>query len=111
MYVTGILLIGWGSLVLSELVSKKDFDVNFWRAMVPFAVEVVIGLGLLLRRRWAWILGVTTSAVFIAEGVRRLLFVHFEYEWAVVLIGYFIPALVLLVALLPGRARRAFLGE
>jgi hypothetical protein len=35
---------------------------------------------------WAWILGVVTSVVFVAEGVRRLLFVYFEYEWTVALI-------------------------
>ena len=79
--------------------------------MIPVALEVVTGAGLLFRRRWAWILGVTTAVVFVAEGLRRLLFVHFEYEWTVALIDYFAPAIVILVALLPGRARRAFLDE
>jgi hypothetical protein len=55
--------------------------------MIPVALELVTGAGLLLRRRWAWILGVTTAVVFVAEGLRRLVFVHFEYEWAVALIS------------------------
>ena len=110
-YLVAILLLGWNTLVLSTLVSEKDFDYSFWRVMVPVALQIAIGCGLLFRRRWAWILGVTTAAVFVAEGLRRLLFVHLEYEWAVALTDYFAPALVILVALLPDRARRAFLAE
>jgi uncharacterized membrane protein len=74
------------------------------------ALELAIGIGLLFRKRWAWILGITTAVVFIAEGLRRLLFVHFEYEWALALIDYLALAIVILVCLLPGRARRAFLA-
>jgi hypothetical protein len=110
-YLAAILLISWSTLVLWELISLRRFDFTFWRAVVPFAVELVIGFGLLFRRRWAWIVGVSTAVVFIAEGFRRLLFVHFEYEWAVALIDYLVPAIVILVCLLPGRARSAFLGE
>ena len=106
-----ILLLGWNTLVLSTLVSERDLDYSFWRIIVPVALQIAIASGLLLRRRWAWILGVTTAGVFVAEGLRRLLFVHFEYEWTVALIDYLAPAIVILVALLPGRARRAFLGE
>ena len=79
--------------------------------MVPVGLELAVGAGLLFRRRWAWLLGVTTAVVYVAEGLRRLLFVQFEYEWAVALTSYFVPAIVILVALFPGRARRAFLGE
>jgi hypothetical protein len=110
-YLVATLLLGWNTLVLSVLVSEKDFDYPFWRVIAPVALQIVIGCGLLFRRRWAWTLGVTTSVVFVAEGLRRLLFVHFEYEWAVALIDYFAPAIGILVCLLPGRARRAFLGE
>jgi hypothetical protein len=110
-YFAAILLLGWSTFVLSVLVSVKDFHYTFWRAMVPIALQIVIGCGLLFGRRWAWVLGVTTGVVYVAEGLRRLLFVHFEYEWAVALTSYFLPAIVILVALLPGRARRAFLGE
>jgi hypothetical protein len=110
-YLVAIVLLGWSTLVLSTLASEKDFDYPFWRVMVPVALQIAIGCGLLFRRRWAWILGVTTAVVFVAEGLRRLLFVHFDYEWAVALIDYFAPAMVILVCLLPGRARRAFLGE
>jgi hypothetical protein len=109
-YLLAILLVGWSTLALSTLVSEKDLDYSFWRVMVPLALELAIGCGLLFRQRWAWILGVTTAVVFVAEGLRRLLFVHFEYEWAVALIDYLIPAIVILACLLPGRARRAFLG-
>ena len=110
-YLSAILLIGWGALALSMLVSVGDFDYPFWRAIVAVALQIASGCGLLVRRRWAWILGVTAAVVFVAEGFRRLLFVHFEYEWAIALIYYFAPAIVILVCLLPGRARRAFLGE
>ena len=112
-YLVATLLLGWGTLVLSVLVSTalRDFDAHWARVMIPVALELVTGAGLLFRRRWAWILGVTTAGVFVAEGLRRLLFVHFEYEWAVALTSYLVPAIVILVALLPGRARRAFLGE
>jgi hypothetical protein len=41
----------------------------------------------------------------------RLIFVHVEYEWSVALIDYLVPAIVILVCLLPGKARRAFLGD
>ena len=110
-YLVAILLLGWSMLVASTLVSEKDFDYPFWRVMFPVALQIAIGCGLLFRRRWAWILGVATAVVFFADGLRRLLFVHFEYEWAVALTDYFAPAIVIFVCLLPGRARRAFLGE
>jgi len=110
-YLVAILLLGWSMLVTSTLVSEKDFDHPFWRVMVPVALQIAIGCGLVFRRRWAWILGVTTAVVFIGEGLRRFLFVHFEYEWAVALIDFFAPAIIILVCLLPRRARRAFLGD
>lgn len=53
-YVGAILLVGWGSLVLSAFLSLKEFGPLFWKAMIPVALELAIGLGLLLRRRWAW---------------------------------------------------------
>jgi hypothetical protein len=109
-YLAAILLLGWGMLVLSWFVST-DFHYSYWRTLVPVVLEITIGCGLLFRRRWAWILGVTTAVVALVEGFRRLLFVHFEYEWAVALMDYFAPAMIILVCLLPSRARRAFLGK
>jgi len=110
-YVGAILLVGWGSLVLSAFLSLKEFGPHFWKAMVPVALELAIGLGLLLRRRWAWVVGVTTSVVFIAEGVRRIAFVRGEYVVLDALVHFLVPAMVILVCLLPGKARHAFLGE
>ena len=109
---TAILLLGWAVIVLSVLLTLSgEFGPRFWRAMVLVGLELAIGAGLLFHRRWAWVLGVATAVVFMAEGLRRLLFVHFEYEWAVALIDFFAPAIIILVCLLPRRARRAFLGD
>lgn len=111
-YAAAILLLGWAVIVLSVLLTLSgEFGPRLWRAMVLVGLELAVGAGLLFRRRWAWVLGVTTGVVYVAEGLRRLLFVQFEYEWAVALTSYFVPAIVILVGLFPGRARRAFLGE
>jgi hypothetical protein len=113
-YLVATLLLGWGTLVLSVWVSLKDSDYSRWaRVMIPVALELVTGAGLLFRRRWAWVLGILTSVVLIEEGLRRVIFGP-DREWIVLFtwsIHYFIPAIVILVCLLPGRARRAFLGE
>lgn len=58
-------------------------------------------------------MGILTSVVLIEEGLRRVVFgpdreLIVLFSWT---IHYFIPAIVILVCLLPGRARRAFLGE
>ena len=110
-YVVAILLLGWGSLVLSVWISQREFGYPFWKDIVPTALEMVIGCGLLLRRRWGWVLGVATSVVFIAEGLHRIVFVPGGYAVLGALVRYLVPAIVILVSLLPGRARRAFLGE
>jgi len=110
-YVGAILLLGWGALVLIAFLSLEEFRLHFWKAMVPVALELAIGLGLLLRGRWAWVLGVTTSVVFIAEGVRQIVFVRGEYVVLDALTHYLVPAIVILVCLLPLKARRAFLGD
>jgi hypothetical protein len=89
----------------------RNFDYPFWRATVAVALQIASGCGLLVRRRWAWILGVTAAVVFVAEGLRRLLFVHFEYEWAIALVYYCAPAIFILVCLLSCSVWRAFLGE
>jgi hypothetical protein len=110
-YLSAILLIGWGTLVLSTLVSERDFHYSFLRAIVPVVLEIAIGCGLLFHRRWAWILGVTTAVLFIAEGMRWVVFFRGEYVVIDLLVRYIVPAIVILVSLLPGGARRAFLGE
>jgi hypothetical protein len=110
-YVTAILLIGWGLVVLSAWISRQEFDLLFWRSMVPVGLELTIGVGLLFRRRWAWVLGIATSVIFIALGLREIVFIRGEYVVIAALVRYLVPAIVILVALLPGRARRAFLGE
>jgi hypothetical protein len=110
-YVTAILLIGWGLVVLSAWISTQEFDLLFWRSMVRVGLELTIGVGLLLRRRWAWVLGIATSVIFIALGLGEIVFIRGEYVVIAALVRYLVPAIVILVALLPGRARRAFLGE
>ena len=112
-YLAAVLLLGWGTLVLSVWVSLRDFNSHWTGLMIPPALELVTGAGLLLRRRWAWALGIVTSVFLVEEGLRRVIFgpdreLIVLFTWT---IHYFIPAIVLLVCLLPSRARRAFLGE
>jgi hypothetical protein len=112
-YLAAILLLGWAALVLSVWLSLKDFGPLFWRAIVPVGLELATGAGLLLHRRWGWVLGIATSVFLLEEGLRRVIFGP-DREWIVLftwMIHYFIPAIVLLVCLLPGRSRRAFLGQ
>jgi len=113
-YVAATLLIGWAALVLSVWVSTQDFGPYFWRAMIPVGLELATGAGLLLHRRWGWVLGIVTPVILVEEGLRRIIFYGPVGE-PIVLVGwmihYFIPAIVLLVCLLPRRARRAYLGE
>jgi len=110
-YAAAILLLGWAFVLLIAWLSLERFDLLFWRAMVPVTLELAIGCGLLLRRRWGWLLGVATAVLFIVDGLHSIIFVRGEYVVLVALIHRLVPATVILVALLPGRARRAFLGE
>jgi hypothetical protein len=113
-YVAAILLIGWAALVLTVLASMKQFGPFFWRAMIPVGLELATAAGLLLHRRWGWCLGITTSVFLVEEGLRRVILVGSDLQLVVLfawMIHYFIPAIVLLVCLLPSRARIAFLGE
>ena|SRR5438552_11284841 len=111
-YVAALLLLGWVSFLLSVFISEWPLVPGFLTTAIYFrmALELTIGVGLLFRRRWAWVLGVTTSVVFIGEGLRLIIFVRGEYVVIDAFIHYLVPALVILVALLPGKARRAFLG-
>jgi hypothetical protein len=97
--------------VLLARIAEGEFGPAFWKAMIPVALELAVGVGLLRGRRWGWVLGFATSVVLIEEGLRRIVFVRGEYVVLVALVHYLVPAIVILVALLPGRARRAFLGE
>jgi hypothetical protein len=49
--------------------------------------------------------------LFIVDGLHSIIFVRGEYVVLDALVHRLVPAGVILVALLPGRARRAFLGE
>jgi len=110
-YAAAILLLGWASVLLIAWLSLERFDPLFWKAMVPVTLELAIGCGLLLRRRWGWLLGVATAVLFIVNGLHSIIFVRGEYVVIDALIHRLVLATVILVALLPGRARRAFLGE
>ena len=110
-YAAAILLLGWASVLLIAWLSLERFDTLFWKAMVPVTLELAIGCGLLLRRRWGWLLGVATAVLFVVDGLHSIIFVRGEYVVIDALVHRLVPATVILVALLPGRARRAFLGE
>jgi len=49
--------------------------------------------------------------LFIMDGLHSIIFVRGEYVVIDAFVHRLVPAGVILVALLPGRARRAFLGE
>jgi hypothetical protein len=110
-YTAAILLLGWAFVLLITWLSLERFDILFWKAMVPVTLELAIGCGLLLRRRWGWLLGVATAVLFIVDGLHSIVFVRGEYVVLDALVHRLVPAGVILVALLPARARRAFLGE
>ena len=110
-YAAAILLVGWAFVLLIAWLSLERFDALFWRAMVPVTLELAIGCGLLLRRRWGWLLGVATAVLFIVDGLHSIIFVRGEYVVLDALVHRLVPAGVILAALLPGRARRAFLDE
>ena len=102
-YAAAILLLGWASVLLIAWLSLERFDTLFWKAMVPVTLELAIGCGLLLRRRWGWLLGVATAALFIVDGLHSIIFVRGEYVVIDALIHRLIPATVILVCLLPVR--------
>ena len=76
-----ILLLGWVSLLLSMFISEWPLVPGFLTTAIylRMALELAIGVGLLFRRRWAWVLGVVTSVVYIGEGLRQIIFVRGEY--------------------------------
>jgi hypothetical protein len=91
--------------VLLARIAEGEFGPAFWKAMIPVVLELAVGVGLLRGRRWGWVLGFATSVVLIEEGLRRIVFVRGEYVVLVALVHYLVPAIVILVALLPaGRA-------
>lgn len=110
-YAAAILLLSWAFVLLIAWLSLETFDPLFWKAMVPVALELAIGCGLLLRRRWGWLLGVATAVLFTLNGLHSIIFVRGEYVVIDALIHRLIPATVILVCLLPRKARRAFLEE
>jgi len=106
-----MLLVGWALVVLVGWLSYKYFGPPFWKDMVPVTLELAVGWGLLRRRRWGWMLGIATAALFIADGLRLLIFHPGSYAVMItVLIHRLIPAAVVLVCLLPLRARRPYLA-
>jgi hypothetical protein len=110
-YATAILLLVWASVLLVTWLSLKQFDPVYWKAMIPVTLELAIGWGLLRRRRWGWMLGIATALLFIADGLRLIILIPGVYVVITALIHRLIPAAVILVCLLPGRARRAFLAD
>src|SRR4051812_19291437 len=78
-YAAAILLLGWAFVLLVAWLCLKRIDPLFWRAMVPVTLELAIGCGLLLRRRWGWLLGVATAALFTVDGLHSIIFIRGEY--------------------------------
>jgi hypothetical protein len=109
-YATAILLLGWASVLQLGWLSLKEFGPLFWEAMVPVTLELAIGWGLLRRRRWGWMLGIATALLFIADGLRLIIFVPGEYVVITALVHRLIPAAVILVCLCPEGRDGAFLA-
>jgi hypothetical protein len=72
------------------------------------AIDVTIGVGLLARRRWAWVLGVVVSTVAVGVGLLWAIFGSGDYNVLNALIVDLLPGTIVLVALLSPKARRAF---
>jgi hypothetical protein len=107
------LLLGWAALLLTVWVSLDDFGPLFWKAMIPVGLELAVGTGLLLRRRWGWLMGIATAIFLVLNGLLRVI-VAPDHELIVLVawaIHYFIPAVVLFACLLPARARRVYLEQ
>jgi len=104
-------LAGWAAVVLIAWLSLEDFSPLFWRSMIRVGLELAVAAGLLLHQRWGWVLGIVTAVFLVGEGLSGV--ASLRGAEFVVLVGwmlhYFIPAIVLLVCLLPARARRAYL--
>jgi len=84
------------------------FDSRISQEIFRVAIDVTIGVGLLLRRQWAWVLGVVVSAVAIGVGLLWAIFGNGEYKVLAALIDDLLPGIILLVPLLTTNARRAF---
>src|SRR5512132_2636124 len=92
-YAAAILLLGWAFVLLIAWLSLERFDILFWKAMVPVTLELAIGYGLLLRRRWGWLLGVATAVLFIVDGLHSIIFVRGQYVVLDALVHRLIPAI------------------
>jgi hypothetical protein len=82
-----------------------------WWIFLTTAVIVVVGWGLLRRRRWAWVAGVVLALLFIEEGVRGMIFLGDRpYVGVVLLWTLLVPGVAMLLALWARRTRAAFIG-
>jgi len=106
-YVVAVLLLAWAAVRVIALFSLT-FDSRISQEIFRVAIDVTIGVGLLLRRQWAWVLGVVVSAVAIGVGLLWAIFGNGEYKVLAALIDDLLPGIILLVPLLTTKARRAF---
>jgi len=108
-YGVAILLLGWAALRLVVWLSMTEEGSRYLEVMFRIGLDVAIGVGLLLRRRWAWVLGVVVSAITTGVGLLGVIVEgNQEYRLLYVSTAYLIPGILVLVVLLSPAARRAY---
>ena len=108
-YGVAILLLGWAALRLVVWLSMTEEGSRYLEVMFRIGLDVAIGVGLLLRRRWTWVLGVVVSAITTGVGLLGVIVQgNQEYKLLYVSTAYLIPGILVLVVLLSPAARRAY---
>jgi len=108
-YAVAILLLGWAALRLVVWFSMTEEGFRYLEEMFRIGLDLAIGVGLLLRRRSAWVLGVVVSVITTGVGLLGVIVEgNQEYGLLYASTAYLIPGILVLVVLLTPAARRAY---
>jgi quinol-cytochrome oxidoreductase complex cytochrome b subunit len=107
-----IFLIVYAGLATIGFATSGEPLSDGWWIFVTTSVIVVIGYGLLRRRRWAWAAGVVLALLSIEEALRGMIFLGDRpYVGLVSFWTLLVPGVVILLALWARRTRTAFMRE